>query len=490
MSRTLQKTGQAKQENSVFMRKLMRALCVAAMAAWLAGVPGQPVLADDSPADGPTAAQADGPADVPGSHLADQPGLADLRGYLERADESNNELRAAHQKWQAAIKRALRADTLPDPMVNFGYYTTPLETRGGPARYKYGLSQSFPFFGKLGFKEQAALREADGFKAQLDALRLATFAQVKKTYYEYAYLAQAMDITRETMRLVEYMERIATSRYTTGGATHADIIRPQVELGKLEDRLRSLDDLRRPLAARINALLDLPPATAVPLPEAIPVMAIDEPDDALHDALRTSNPKLAYWDTVAAKEEAAKSLAQRNYYPDVTLGVDVTEVDASRSPGVTGDGRNPVMTSMSFNIPIWIEARGAAVDESQANILAARRSRAGLEQQLRADLELALYKYRDAGRKIGLYRDTLVPKAEQSMGATLEAFMTGGATALALIDAEKTLLEFQLAYYRALTDQAQQLAEIETLVGRELPCRFHGSLLKRTIDTNTETREP
>jgi outer membrane protein TolC len=119
------------------------------------------------------------------------------------------------------------------------------------------------------------------------------------------------------------------------------------------------------------------------------------------------------------------------------------------------------------------------VDESQAKIIAAKRSRVGLEQQLRADLELALYKYRDAGRKINLYRDTLVPKAEQSLGVTMEAFMTGAGTSLDLIDAEKTLLELQLAYYRALTDQAQKLAEIETLVGRELPCEFHGSLLKK-----------
>ncbi len=91
----------------------------------------------------------------------------------------------------------------------------------------------------------------------------------------------------------------------------------------------------------------------------------------------------------------------------------------------------------------------------------------------------ALYKYRDAGRKINLYKDTLVPKAEQSLGVTMEGFMTGSGTSLDLIDAEQTLLELQLAYYRALTDQALRLAEIETLVGRELPCEFHGSLLKQ-----------
>jgi outer membrane protein TolC len=189
---------------------------------------------------------------------------------------------------------------------------------------------------------------------------------------------------------------------------------------------------------------------------------------------------LIFWETVAAKEEAGKGLAERGYYPDFTFGLDVTEVDRARNPGVIGDGQNPVMATMSFNIPLWLNAREAAVDESSARMLAAKRSRMGLERRLKADLELALYKYRDAGRKINLYKDTLVPKAEQALGVTMEAFMTGSGTSLDLIDAEQTLLELQLAYYRALTDQALRLAEIETLVGRELPCEFHGSLLKKS----------
>jgi outer membrane protein TolC len=416
---------------------------------------------------------------APGGYLGDRAELADLRSYLVRASENNNELRAAFHKWRASVSKTLRADVLPDPKFTFGYYTTPLETRGGPARYKYGLSQTLPFFGKLDAKERMALREADGFKARFDELKLKTFYEVKTVYYEYAYLARAIDITRENIELMEYLEKIATARYTTGTAKHADIMRPQVELGKLEDRLNSLEDLRRPLAARLNALLDRAPGTDVPLPQAIPVMSITDSDESLFARLSESNPRLAYWATVRAREEAGGDLARRDYYPDFTFGVDVTEVDDARNPGVIGDGRNPVMATMSFNLPIWLGARDAAVAESRSKVSAARRSRLGAERKLSADLELALYKYRDAGRKIDLYRDTLVPKAEQSLGVTMEAFMTGEGASLDLIDAEQTLLELQLAYYRSLADQAQRLAEIETLVGTELPCEFHGSLLKK-----------
>ncbi|WP_243545650.1 TolC family protein [Pseudodesulfovibrio tunisiensis] len=420
------------------------------------------------------------PIESPGQYLGDQHELLNLKQYLALAAENNNELQAAFQQWQAAAKRAVRADTLPDPRFSFGYYTTPLETRGGPARYKYGLSQTLPFFGKLDFKEQMALREADGFKAKFDDLKLSIFNEVKKVYYEYAYLAQAIESTSENIELVRYLEKIATARYTTGAAGHSDIIRPQVELGKLEDRLGSLQALQAPLVTRLNALMDRPASTPIPFPASVPVMVIKASEGELQAILQTASPKLLYWETVESREEAGKDLAERNYYPDFTFGIETTEVDRARNPGVTGDGANPVMASMSFNIPIWLEARDSAVQESQARILAARKSRTGLARQLSADLALAHYRYLDAGRKIGLYRDTLVPKAEQALGVTMEAFMTGTGSALDLISAEQTLLELKLAYYRALTDQALGLAEMERLVGRELPCAFHGSLLKRS----------
>ena len=85
-----------------------------------------------------------------------------------------------------------------------------------------------------------------------------------------------------------------------------------------------------------------------------------------------------------------------------------------------------------------------------------------------ADLKLVLYNFHDAERKIDLYRDTLIPKADQALNVTQQAFETGKASFLDLIDAQRTLLEFRLAYERALTNRAQRLAEIEMITGEEV----------------------
>ena len=146
-------------------------------------------------------------------------------------------------------------------------------------------------------------------------------------------------------------------------------------------------------------------------------------------------------------------------------------------PNTPDSGKDAVIASVTVNIPFWWERRKAAVREGQAKMSATSKDTEALKRSLLSDMELALYKYRDAQRKIDLYLNTLIPKAEEALGVTLEAFQAGTLSSLDLIDAEKTLLEFQLSYIRALTDQAQRVAELEWILGQEIPCDIHGAIL-------------
>jgi outer membrane protein TolC len=126
------------------------------------------------------------------------------------------------------------------------------------------------------------------------------------------------------------------------------------------------------------------------------------------------------------------------------------------------------MVSLSINLPLWVGKYRSAEREAHARVDAARRRQDDSESRLQADLSFALFQLRDAGRRIDLYRDTLIPKAEESLLVSQRAFAVDNADFFELIDAERTLLEFQLSYERALTEHAQRLSEIEMLTGREL----------------------
>ena len=174
-------------------------------------------------------------------------------------------------------------------------------------------------------------------------------------------------------------------------------------------------------------------------------------------------------DFLAEKEKANIALAKKEFYPDVTLGVDYVDTGPARMAGVADSGKDPVMAGFSINIPLWWGKYRAGVREAESRYAATQLERQDRANVLTTDLELALFKYQDAERKIALYRDALIPKADENVKVIQRSFESGKSDFLSLIDAERMLLEFQLTYERAVADREQGLSTVEKLVGGESP---------------------
>jgi len=400
-----------------------------------------------------------------------------LSEYLTEAALRNPQLESAFYRWKGALEKILQVKALPDPRFTFAYYIESVETRVGPQEARLALSQTFPWFGTLGLKEDVATQEANAVKAEYESLKLKLFYEVKNVFYEYAYLGQAIQITQQGIALLEFLNRVAMARYSSGATPYADVLKTQVQLGKLEDRLKSLEDLRKPLSARLSATMDRPVEPVLPWPQAVPVMVISMTEEALHRELPDQNPVLRRYDYLTAMDRSGIDLARKGYYPNVTFGLENIVTGSAVNPAVSDSGQDAVIASVTVDIPFWWEKRRAAIREQEASLLATQREADAVKRTLQANAALALYKYRDARRKIDLYKDTLLPKAQEAFEVALEAFQAGTRSSLDLIDAEKTLLEIELAYLRSLADQAQRLAELESLVGREIPCQIHGAML-------------
>jgi outer membrane protein TolC len=191
-------------------------------------------------------------------------------------------------------------------------------------------------------------------------------------------------------------------------------------------------------------------------------------DDEILGLLRERNPELLALGFMTAREEAAMSLAKHSYVPDITLGARIIQTGEALDPAMTDSGKDAVMATLSLNLPIWFGKYRAAQKEAQARHHASSKRLEDRENQLLTDLKMALYHFRSAERRIDLYGDSLLPKAEQSVSASQRAFSADQVDFFDLIEAQRTLLEFQLSYERALADRAQNLAEIEMLTGQEV----------------------
>jgi outer membrane protein TolC len=393
---------------------------------------------------------------------------ATLDGYLRYAALSNAGLEASFQDWKAAVERVPQIGALPDPRFTYGYYLGEVETRVGPMQHSLALSQTFPWLGKLRDREDAAARDADAAWRRFEAARLELFLRVEQAYNELFFLERSIDVTNDNVELLQQLERVARMRYRVAAAGHPDIIKVQVELGTMENRRRQLRDLRAPYAARLNAALNRPAGAVVPPPGAISDRVIDTGDDELRAVLRERNPELIALQEEIERERIGAEIARKDGRPDFTVGLAYTVIDERNGVDISENGDDAVLATVSVNLPIWRDKYDAGVREAVARRLATASRHSETANRLASELEEALFEHRDARRRVGLYRDTLVPKATESLQASLGSFEQGEIDFLDLIETERTLLEFQLALERALVDRATSCARIERLVGASL----------------------
>jgi outer membrane protein, heavy metal efflux system len=395
---------------------------------------------------------------------------ATLDDCIHFAMQNSPALEAAYYRWRAAVERVPQARSLPDPQLGFALVFDQVDRDAEYMGERYSISQMFPWFGTLALRGDIAVEDARTEARRFEAVRLELVDRVTRAYVEYAWLHQAAATARENRELLIRLESVARSLYRTGSVSQADVNRAQVELGRLDDQFRSLEDMLGPAAAELNAALGRPAharlSGAPPAPSRQVHHGLPERDDeAWLELARLGNPGLAASRHAVTREQQSVELARKAFFPDIMLGLEYGRGASERMAKMDGGGADMVAGMISFSIPIRRGRIDAGVREARARVNAAALDVQDREFSLEAELKGALFAYRDSGRRLSLYGGTLVPKARQSMSATETAYRAGDAGFSDLVDAQRLLLEFELAHERAAADRTRATARVRALVG-------------------------
>ena len=397
----------------------------------------------------------------PNLQISDPNNLQNLGDYLTFASLNNAELKAKFEEWRAALEQIPQAKAMPDPMLTYGRYVRESDMQMGQMA---GVMQTFPWLGKIEAQTDAASANAKAARQRFEAAKLKLYWQVKKEFYEYLYLKEAIDIAEQNLELIKHFEQVALTKYTTATGTHPDIIRAQIELAKFDEILVSLRELKKPQVAKLNAILNRPTDAGLDWPKKPPVSKLGIDYAQLINLIKEKNPELAElgWMIESARNEV--KLAQKKFYPDIGIGVEWSQFD--KSGGNTG--RDSVALMFQMNIPLWRDSYKAAEQQAKANVRKTTQQKIDTENSLAAQVANVLYEIEESQRKINLNGDILIPKAQQLVNASETAYTAGTVDFLSLIDSQRMLLQYNLDYQRVITDNQQKLAELEMLVGTEL----------------------
>jgi len=375
----------------------------------------------------------------------------------------NPELIAARQQWEAASQRIVQARTLEEPNLSVQWWNAPQSFNVGRAENTIiGLSQKFPFPGKLALKEAVASRSAEMTEQSLRAKERDLIARLKQVYYDLFFAQKAIQIHHEQIDLLKQFFEIANAKFRVGKGSQVDVLKAQVELSTLHQELPVLEQRRDTAQGKLNQLLDRDPRFPLAPPQAPREGRFDQDLEDLYRAALTARPELKAAELDVQRNEQSRALALREYYPNIDVAV-------QRFQNLQAPNGFGAMVSINLPFAFWAKPKyDAAVQEAAAAVAVARAEQRTLESLTRFQIQDLLAKLRASWEVAVLYRTTVLPQAEQGVEAARAGYRTGRTGFLDLIEADRAWRGFQLEYYRALVEREFRFAELEQVIGADL----------------------
>jgi outer membrane protein TolC len=402
------------------------------------------------------------------SHAQPEKPRLNVDQLIGEALQNNPQILASKQKWEVFKEKVPQARALPDPMLGLGIISLPtnFNFRDEDMTMKeISISQMFPFYGKRSLMGEMAGKEAEAVFAEIQEQANRIIREVKTAYYDLSHVYRTTEVVQRNKSIMEDFAKIAETRYSVGEGIQQDVLKAHVEVSKMVDELIMLDQRKRALEAKLNALLDRSPDTSVGEPEEVIFKKIPFTIEELQKTAVDSNPTLMGMKKMIEAKEKAYALAKREYYPDFNFKF----AYGQRDNGPDMKRRDMLSGMMEVNIPIFYKMKqDRKVAEAKADIL-------NWEAQYRAMKNEIFFMVRDMAtmiqqreRQYELYRTGIIPQASLQVHSAMSAYRVNKVDFLTLLDSQITLFRYEIEYHQALTEYDKSVANLEAAVGKQL----------------------
>src|SRR6266852_171171 len=181
---------------------------------------------------------------------AHTPAITPLEDLLKEAERNNPSIQAARQGWQAAQQVPTQVSTRPDPQFTVQHFSvgSPRPFAGySNSEFAYiglGVSQDFPYPGKLRLRGEVAKREADVILQRYESVRRSVLVGIKSAYFQLGYLSRTLAILESDGELLQQVEKAAEARYRSGMGNQQDLLQEitmhHLEVAKLQAQIKQL----------------------------------------------------------------------------------------------------------------------------------------------------------------------------------------------------------------------------------------------------------
>lgn len=380
-----------------------------------------------------------------------------VREALEKSPEAQSALHTVN----GLRRRVPQVKTLPDPVVGVGWAgnITPFSIMSGDASSYRGVtvSEQFPYPGKLKLQGAIASKEADAAQTDYEAVRRRVTAEVKAAFYDYFYFDKAIQTTTRNKELLEKLSKIAEAQYRVGKAMQQDVLRSQVEVSLLIEKLTLLEQQKATAQARINAYLLRAPESPLPPAAEIQPAKIRYSLDELYGLAADNDTAVLRNRRMIDRGRLGVALAEKQYRPD--FGVSYMYQQRTAQPDMNG-------VTFSVNIPVFYRSKQRqGVAEAAEDLISAEKMRDNRLNEVRFELKQQYLAAQASERLVSLYSKGIVPQSSLALESSMASYQVGKVDFLSLLANFTTLLNYETDYYRQLADSQTAIARMESLTG-------------------------
>jgi cobalt-zinc-cadmium efflux system outer membrane protein len=358
---------------------------------------------------------------------------------IRLAIQHNPQLRAAGYRVDAASGRVLQAGLYPNPSLSFSGESIGADGGSG-GETAYTIEQEIVLGGRIQRARDVADSDKQAAQESFVAQEFTLATQVSRAYFGVVAAQQELSDRRELSELSSQLLDAVRARVEAGSATEPDLLRAEVvyEQSRIVlESARNQDRAARQTLASVIGVeqrIDLPLTTSVDEFVELPAY-----EDIVASTLR-ANSRMALARISVQRARQAHRLAQAESAPTLVASVGPRYSDI--------DGETTLDVGLNLEIPLFDRNQGE-IEATLSERLSASAELRNVQLELLAEVAQAWSVYQSSLVAVDQYQQQLLPKAERTLDLTRQAYQSGKADYLRLLDAQQVLIESRLSYVEA-----------------------------------------
>ena len=384
---------------------------------------------------------------------------ATVESVLAVGRRLNPALRAAALDTATAASKAAGADALDDPMISdsYQYYRNPNVFSG----HSIMVTQAFPLWGKRDLRREAALADLDAMRGREQAARDALDERIKVAFARYYVTSRAVAANRDVTAVAGSMRAAAEVRYAAGQGDQVAVVKALGEETVVDIEAARLEGDRAAAREMLNALLARPASAPLAEPSQLRrVPAANLSAASLMARARGDSPALAASGAEVSAAQARAVLAEKAWYPDLTLGAGPLIQTNNRPPGVAA--------TVGLNVPLPWGKEASEQQAATAQLGAAQQRYEAAVLDIQSALGEALARLKAARKADALVARKGLPEAQAALKSVTADYAQGRGDLSAALDAQHRVHDLELKLLQLELDEQTMLAAIERLIGGEM----------------------